>query len=213
VIIALGQAGYEDLLARELASEGLLAAERGPGWVRAAVERPNAERRMSNVERSTLKSEGDSAGTTQEKVERIDLNALAMERNEAAGPVLPDFAFAHAVLRDPVEVRGESVNALAQQLAEVFMQSLRDERVESAWPCVLAGPAEIVGLGRRITSVEKAFFDLLRKRLSRVAKLAVPGTPRGAGPARGLFVFFPDFGRAWAARDAWLGGQRRMADD
>ena len=40
-----------------------------------------------------------------------------------------------------------------------------------------------------------------------------PELPRGAGPARGLFVFFADFGRVFAAREAWLGGQRRMADD
>jgi len=33
------------------------------------------------------------------------------------------------------------------------------------------------------------------------------------GQARGLFVFFADFGRVFVAREAWLGGQRRMADD
>jgi 23S rRNA (cytidine2498-2'-O)-methyltransferase len=41
----------------------------------------------------------------------------------------------------------------------------------------------------------------------------VPELPRGGGQARGLFVFFADFGRIFAAREAWLGGQRRMADD
>ena len=30
---------------------------------------------------------------------------------------------------------------------------------------------------------------------------------------RGLFVWFTDFGRAFAGRDAWRNGQRRMADD
>jgi 23S rRNA (cytidine2498-2'-O)-methyltransferase len=78
---------------------------------------------------------------------------------------------------------------------------------------VFTCPAEIVGLGRRISGVEKAFHETLKKKLSRVAKLAVAGTPRGAGPARGLFVFFSDFGRAFVAREALLGGQRRMADD
>jgi len=41
----------------------------------------------------------------------------------------------------------------------------------------------------------------------------VPELPRGAAQARGLVVFFADFGRIFAAREVWLGGQRRMADD
>jgi 23S rRNA (cytidine2498-2'-O)-methyltransferase len=85
--------------------------------------------------------------------------------------------------------------------------------VEGAWPCVWLGPQEITGLGRRISAVEAAFGELLRKKLSRVAKLAVADIPRGAGPARGLWVFFVDFGRVLVARDAWVHGQRRMADD
>lgn len=36
---------------------------------------------------------------------------------------------------------------------------------------------------------------------------------RGSVRPRGLFVFLPAFGRAFAARAAVLGGQRRMADD
>jgi 23S rRNA (cytidine2498-2'-O)-methyltransferase len=209
VILALGQAGFEDLLALEL--EGAGAALR-------------AERPTSNIERPMPKLEECSAEKTQESIERGPGWVLAALRDEhpasntqhptpKAEPDSPDLAFAHLMLREPVEVRGESVNALAQQIADFFMKSLRDERVESAWPCVFACPAEIVGLGRRVSGVEKAFHETLKKKLSRVAKLAVAGTPRGAGPARGLFVFFSDFGRAFVAREALLGGQRRMADD
>jgi 23S rRNA (cytidine2498-2'-O)-methyltransferase len=225
VILALGQAGFEDLLALELESAAAaLRDEPAP---------LSGEHRTSNIERPTPKSEEDSMQKKQEWVERGVPDALgtcftektqeSMERGpgwvltqargewpEARGN---DLAFPHAVLREPVEVRGESVNALAQQIADFFMKSLRDERVESAWPCIFACPVEIVGLGRRISGVEKAFHETLKKRLSRVAKLAVAATPRGAGPARGLFVFFSDFGRAFVAREAWLGGQRRMADD
>jgi 23S rRNA (cytidine2498-2'-O)-methyltransferase len=189
VILALGQAGFEDLLALELEGAGLPGIERGPGWVLAAPLR--VEHPTPDIQRPTPKSKPVERGV----------------------PDAPDLAFAHFVLREPVEVRGESVNALAQQIANFFMKSLRDERVESAWPCVFAGPAEIVGLGRRISGVEQAFRETLKKKLSRVAKLAVEGAPRGAGPARGLFVFFSDFGRAFVAREALRGGQRRMADD
>jgi len=96
-----------------------------------------------------------------------------------------------------VEVSGESVNALAQRIADYFFASLRGERIESSWPCLWRAPQEIVGLGRRLSAVEQACGELLKKKLSRVAKLAVDDVPRGAGASRGLFVFFTDFGRAW----------------
>ncbi|HEX2854900.1 MAG TPA: SAM-dependent methyltransferase [Opitutaceae bacterium] len=122
-------------------------------------------------------------------------------------------AFPHLTLSSPVEMRGESVNALAQRVAEFFLTSLKGERIDASWPCVWRGPQEIVGLGRRISAVESAFGELLKKKLARVAKLASFDLPRGVGPARGLFVFFTDFGRAYVAREAFVHGQQRMADD
>jgi 23S rRNA (cytidine2498-2'-O)-methyltransferase len=122
-------------------------------------------------------------------------------------------AFPHMALPAPREFKGESVNALAAQLAEFFFESLRGERIDAAWPCVFQTVPEVVGLGRRASGVEKAFAELLRKKLNRIARLATPELPRGAGKARGLFVFFADFGRVFVAREAVLGGQRRMADD
>jgi 23S rRNA (cytidine2498-2'-O)-methyltransferase len=121
--------------------------------------------------------------------------------------------FPHLTLREPVEIRGKSVNALAQGVADFFLASLRGERIEAVWPNLWLGPQEIVGLGRRVKAVETAFGELLKKRLSRVAKLAGGDLPRGVGPVRGLFVFFADFGRVWVAREAYRHGQRRMADD
>ncbi len=160
------QAGYEALLARELAElHGANAVEKGPGWVRAEDGRSEP------------------------------------------------MAFAHLSMVEPVEVRGESVNALAQKVAEFFLGSLRGERIEAAWPSVWDGPAELVGLGRRVSAVEAAFAEALKKKLARVAKLALPERPRRVGAVRGLFVWFVDFGRAFIAREAWLHGQRRMADD
>jgi 23S rRNA (cytidine2498-2'-O)-methyltransferase len=121
--------------------------------------------------------------------------------------------FPHLTLQAPRELTAESVNALASKVADFFFESLRGERVDTEWPNVWQGPAELVGLGRRVSAVESAFGELLKKKLSRVAKLAVSERPAGVGPRRGLFVFFPDFKRAWVARDAWAHGQRRMADD
>ncbi len=182
------QTGYEDFLARELVDTGGRVVERGPGWVRFSTS--NLERPATNVQ------------------------PPANPDDPAGRPPVPDLAFAHLAMLEPVEVTGESVNALAQQVLDFFLTSLRGEQVGAEWPCVWAGPHEIVGLGRRVAAVEAAFGELLRKRLSRVARLARPELPRGVvGGTRGLVVFFTDFRRAWIARSAWLGGQRRMADD
>jgi len=123
--------------------------------------------------------------------------------------------FAHLTLLAPVEIRGDSVNGLASRVSEYFLSSLQGERIEGAWPSLWFGPSELVGLGRRISAVEHAFGEQLRKKFSRVGKLAVPDLPRGTGvgPVRGLFVFFADFGRAFVTRTAFGHGSRRMADD
>ncbi len=132
-----------------------------------------------------------------------------------AASALDRLAFAHLSLLAPVEFRGDSVNALASRIAEHFLTSLRDERIAGPWPCIWQGPSELVGLGRRLSAVESACGELVKKKLSRVAKLAVPDLPRGvaAAPVRGLFVFFADFGRVIVAREAFVHGARRMADD
>src|ERR1019366_2697116 len=91
-----------------------------------------------------------------------------------------ELAFPHLTMLAPREFKGESVNVLAQQLADFFLESLRGERIDSAWPCTFLCAAEVTGLGRRQSAVEKAFHELLKKKLSRVAKLAVPELPRGA---------------------------------
>lgn len=134
------------------------------------------------------------------------------EPRQAAGAI-PNLAFAHLSFCALFEVKGDSVNALASKIADHFFATLRGERIDAPWPSIWLGPQELVGLGRRIGSVEAAFAELLKKKLSRVAKLAVADLPRGVGPGRGLFVYFADFGRAFVARDAFVHGPRRMADD
>jgi 23S rRNA (cytidine2498-2'-O)-methyltransferase len=124
----------------------------------------------------------------------------------------PETAFAHLILADPREFQTASVNALAQQIVGFFAESIRAERIEAVWPCVWGGAAGVAGLSRRVRAVERSAGELLRRKLSRVGGLASSEAPR-PGPARGLFVYFTAFDRAWAARAARCGGQRRMADD
>jgi 23S rRNA (cytidine2498-2'-O)-methyltransferase len=182
------QAGFETLLARELAElHGVRVDESGPGWTK--------------LDRGAVSlTAPENLGTSQRgQADRAALN----------------LAFAHLSLLSPVELRGESVNALASRIAEFFLTSLRDERIAGPWPSVWLGPQELVGLGRRISAVESAFGEQLKKKLSRVAKLASPEIPRvvNVGAVRGLFVYFVDFGRAFVAREAFVHGPRRMADD
>jgi len=126
---------------------------------------------------------------------------------------LDTLAFAHLSLGAPTEVQGDSVNELARGVIDAFLASLQGERIEAPWPNRWLGPAEITGLTRRVSSVEKEFEQLLRRRLARVAKLAVGDLGAGRGERRGLGVFFPDFDRCWMSRSLFVHGPRRMADD
>ncbi len=131
---------------------------------------------------------------------------------EGPAEVLRSAAFAHGVLESAGKASGDRVNVLAQQVLEYFLASLQGERIEGPWPCSFSGPHEVTGLGRRVASVESAFHELLKKRLGRVAKLASGARPR-LGSARGLFVWFTDFGEARVSRSATFCGPCRMADD
>ncbi len=132
---------------------------------------------------------------------------------DAVPQAIGELCFPHLTLLAPHEVRGASVNALAQGVADHLLASLRGERVEGPWPCVFREVAEVPGLGRRAAAVEQAVHGLLDRKLRRVARLAAPALPPGPGPARGLAVFAADFDRFFASREFWRGGQRRMADD
>jgi 23S rRNA (cytidine2498-2'-O)-methyltransferase len=113
-------------------------------------------------------------------------------------------------LLNPVELQGKAVNTLAGAISDYFLDTSRDERYEASWPLVFEH-AGVESLGSRCRGVEAAFREKT-SRMARVMKLSEPGRP-GLGPARGLFVYLTDFGRAFAARQAWGGGQHRMADD
>jgi 23S rRNA (cytidine2498-2'-O)-methyltransferase len=128
------------------------------------------------------------------------------------GDTLRGAAFCHAFLEAPGAVSGEKVNDLAQQILVLFAGGIQGERIEARWPCVFSGGQDMTGLGRRVASVEAAFHELLGRRLGRLERLATHETPR-VGTARGLFVWFTDFGKARVARSAHLNGPRRMADD
>lgn len=137
--------------------------------------------------------------------------------NQPASPLgdemIDSWCFPHAIYHDDVELTGDSVNALAEKLIEFFLQSARTERFDGPWPWLVDTAGGQDGLGRRADAVTRAAAELLKKRMARVAKLATDDRPKGAGEARGLFVYFADFRRMIVSRRCAFGGQRRMADD
>ena len=128
------------------------------------------------------------------------------------GPDGPgELCFAHLSLKDPVEVEGKSLNALAGAMADRFTSSTKDERFEGPWPFCVESAGD-PGLSRRAKTAAEECLATIKGRMSRVAKLAVQGRP-APGPARGFFAYLPTFDRAYVSREAVAGGQRRMADD
>jgi 23S rRNA (cytidine2498-2'-O)-methyltransferase len=73
---------------------------------------------------------------------------LSVTPSAAVVPASLDLCFAQAIHLAPVEVSGESVNALATRLLDHFLASARDERFDSAWPCVFTTAAGLDGLGK-----------------------------------------------------------------
>jgi 23S rRNA (cytidine2498-2'-O)-methyltransferase len=128
-------------------------------------------------------------------------------------PAAAGLCFAHAALVDPVEISAGSVNAAARAILDNFAESCRGEQFSGPWPLQFRAEETVDGLTRRTAAVERVFMEELGRRLARVAKLARPQPSAPRGPARGLFIFFRDFDHLWSAREAVLGGQRRMADD
>ena len=122
-----------------------------------------------------------------------------------------ELCFAHLSLKAPVEVEGKSLNALAGAMADYFTSSTKDERFEGPWPFCVESAGD-TGLSRRAKTASEECYATVKGRMSRVAKLAVQGRPC-PGPARGFFAYLPGFDRAYVARDAVAGGQKRMADD
>ncbi len=133
----------------------------------------------------------------------------------AVGGAMPPggWAFPHLVLSAPCALAGASVNAMARAAADLFLDSLRDERIDGPWPCLVSAAPDVPGLGRRAAAVRAGLLELVKRRVGRVARLAGDEVPRGGGPVRGLILHLADFERAAAAREAWSGGQHRMADD
>ncbi len=130
----------------------------------------------------------------------------------ASGEMSPS-VFAHYMAYRPVEITGESVNQIAGSIYDFFFNANKNKKIDSSWNCVFLNSKDAEGLSRRASSVRDSFREIIKKRMSRVSKLANYNGPSEAGYYEGLLVFTFDFKKIYAAADFIYNGQRRMADN
>jgi 23S rRNA (cytidine2498-2'-O)-methyltransferase len=138
--------------------------------------------------------------------------AIVSDGEQNIAGAIPDLCFAHVSLLDPVHTKGESVREIAVQVADYFCKSAAAERFESPWPLVVATAGSGVSAAL-LKAARSVIVDLIRKRMSRVVRLATDQMPSGQGSSHGLFVYFTGPAQTFVSRDCIRGGQQRMKDD
>ncbi|CAK0767733.1 23S rRNA (cytidine2498-2'-O)-methyltransferase [Gammaproteobacteria bacterium] len=116
-------------------------------------------------------------------------------------------------LTDPFDISAESGEQLrVTDIAdEWFRKEIGAERIDVPWSCIWLA-ASNNGITRN-ESRTTLFLAVLKKRLSRISKLALTSIPKPGTPARGLFaVEYGNQNRLLLSRNALAFGQQRMKD-
>lgn len=130
----------------------------------------------------------------------------------ASGRLSPvsDWCFPVWALQRPVVLPGASVHENARSLFEMFGNWAKDRKFTNAWPAVFIPPV-VPGNDGPFSSVKKLWHEMVRERMSRVAKLSVDESSLGWGVHEGFFAYWD--GNAWCvSMTAYYGGQVRMRD-
>lgn len=120
--------------------------------------------------------------------------------------------FAHLTLLEPAELLDPTVNGMADRLEQFVASAFRGLRLEAAWP-LLFEEAAVEGVAGRVKVVKSAFLKRMERKMARVFKLASGSLDPRRVDQEGLYVFFTEYGRAFAAPRFCFWGQRRMKDD
>jgi 23S rRNA (cytidine2498-2'-O)-methyltransferase len=120
--------------------------------------------------------------------------------------------FAVDILLAPQECEAASVNSLARALTDIFITHLGPRKADQPWGCRFFAFGD-EKLGRYADTLKERWQEALRKKMSRVAKLAQDGTPRGSQFGEGFFVLVTDFHKALVSFEALSQGQQRMKLD
>lgn len=160
--------------------------------------------RLAGRELSQLGAQPTREGVGFVLVEASEQVDLGQDHSDA----LP--CFTSQLWVQPREVRSASVNGHAAALVQGFYELSADHRFDAHWP-LLIGHGSTPGLGKRAKVLEREVVALLRKRMSRVSRLAQPGVEPGPGQKRGLFVLLEDFDLAHLTSSVVSSGSTRMA--
>ncbi len=123
-----------------------------------------------------------------------------------------ELCFGSRVFQEPLRINTTSVNLFVESLAEMFTDHIRPLRISSSWPYCFSA-CENEQLAHRCAAIQRHWLAKIRKKVSRVAKLAREGLPQGPELAQGFFVHLTDFDKAFVAFEAFSQGQKRMAMD
>lgn len=122
------------------------------------------------------------------------------------------FCFASDILWHPVEIKAGSVNAFIDALLELFLKHIGSSRIETSWGFAFLASGE-EKLVRHAGTIQKGWLEKMRKKMSRVARLAQQGLPREEAITDGFYVYITEFNRAWVCFKARSLGQQRMKMD
>ena len=126
---------------------------------------------------------------------------------------LANCVFPHFYANESETLEDQGVKSLAKRLFDYFINTTKDIKFESSWYAVFMDSRNEPGLSRRMKSIKEAFFEILKKRMSRVSKLMLDDVPKKPGDYVGLLVYVTDFNKLNAAISFHYNGQCRMADD
>ncbi|MBU4486551.1 MAG: rRNA methyltransferase [Candidatus Delongbacteria bacterium] len=124
-----------------------------------------------------------------------------------------NFCFPHFCMIDPVLIEGTSVNALSNEIAEKFFNSIRNKNIDSKWPFLTLCNPDLNGLGKRESAVRNQTMVYLKRIAGRISALANNKLPAEQGVRDGLMLYFEDFNKVYLATDFVWFGQKRVADD
>ena len=126
---------------------------------------------------------------------------------------LNNCVFPHFYANESETLEDVGVKTLAGRIFDYFINNTKNIKFESAWNAVFLDSRAESGLSRRMKSIKEAFFEIIKKRMSRVSKLMIDDFPKKPGDYVGLLVYVTDFNKLNVAVNFHYNGQCRMADD
>ena len=106
-----------------------------------------------------------------------------------------------------------SINHLATLISNEFLVSIKNKKIDKNWYynfINISNDEETkIKLQKRIKHIKQKFLDILRKKISRVAKLGKEIPTNFSG----IMVLFKDFDEVYVCPDYFWNGQKRMKFD